>query len=462
MPRAPHLLHLAWGFPPAAKSCTYRLLAMANRFVAHGWRVTVVTLTEEAWRREHGLDRSLMDLVDPLIDVVRLPLFREDLETDLRAWPRDRARHPAAWLARHRREDEVRFPEPVFGRWHDELVAAVRGIHADDPADLVLASAAPYTFFAPALDLHERDRVPFVLDYRDAWAIDILRDRTAFEPDSRRGRIEAALVSAATEAWFVNGPIRDAYAARYPAAADRLHVVRNGSDLTGLAASTPHPPDPRAGLTFGYLGTITFGADLTRAICEGWAMARRDHPLLARSRLEFRGHVGAGAARGTNAHARIIGEHEDEGVSLHGPVPKAQTGQVYAAWDALLLCLVGGRYVTSGKVYDYIATGLPVMSVHAHDHAAAEVLEGYPLWVRNDGMDAPAIADAFRRTADLVLAAGPEQRAAARAHAERFERLAQIEPAVARLTAAARARQPEQGQPEPGQPDAGQPDAGQR
>lgn len=438
MPRAPRLLYLAWGFPPAAKSCTYRLLATANAFVEHGWQVTVVTLTEEAWRREHGLDLSLLDQVDPRIDVVRLALFREDLETDLRAWPRDRARHPAAWLARHRRGDEDQFPEPVFGRWHDELVAAVRGIQATHPADLVLATAAPYTFFAPALDLHERDGVPFVLDYRDAWAIDIVNDRTAFTPDSRRGRIEERLLTAAREAWFVNGPIRDAYATRHPALAERFHVVRNGSDLGGLTSFSPHRPDPAEGLTFGYLGTITFGADLTTAICEGWVQARRADPVLSRSRLEFRGHVGAGSARGANAHARIIGEYRTAGVSLHGPVPKARTGEVYAGWDALVLCLVGGRYVTSGKVYDYVATGLPIMSVHASDHAAGEVLEGYPLWVRNDGMGAGAIAAAFLECARIALEADDVARAAARAHAQRFDRMAQIEPAVRRLTEQAR------------------------
>ncbi len=61
----PHLLYLAWGFPPAAKSCTYRMLATANSFSRAGWDVTVLTLSEDAWVREHGLDDSLLQLVDP-------------------------------------------------------------------------------------------------------------------------------------------------------------------------------------------------------------------------------------------------------------------------------------------------------------------------------------------------------------------------------------------------------------
>lgn len=431
---APHLLYLAWGFPPAAKSCTYRLLATANLFVRHGWDVTVVTLTEAAWRREHGLDLSLSALVDPAIEIVRLPLMREDLETDIRTYSKRRAQHPLPWLKQHRLEDEEAFPEPVFGRWHDELIARVREVQKAHPADLVLTTAAPYTFFAPALDLHERDSVPFVLDYRDAWAINILNDVPAFTPDSRKGLIEAKLMDDMREAWFVNTPIRDAYADLYPARADDLRVVRNGSDLDDLERPAPRVPDLDAGLTFGYLGTITFGAELTRAVCEGWRLARQDDPLLARSRLEFRGHVGAGSARGSNAHARIIDEFVADGVSLSGPVPKADTPAVYAGWDALVLCLVGGRYVTSGKVYDYIATGLPIISAHAADHAAVEILEGYPLWQPNEDLTPEAMARAFRSGARRVVEATPGDRSAAAAYARRYERTAQIEPAVQRLT----------------------------
>lgn len=432
---APHLLYLAWGFPPAAKSCTYRMLATANAFVRSGWDVTVVTLTESAWLREQGLDRSLSALVDPRIVVERIPLFRDDLETDIRTYSEARAINPGRWLRQQRVEDQEQFPEPVFGRWHDELIAAVREISDRRRPDLLLTSAAPYTFFAPAHDLWQRDRIPYVLDYRDAWAIDILKDVPAFAPDSRAGQLEADYIDHAQEAWFVNQPIRDAYAGLYPTAADKLHIVRNGSDVAVGTSRIPlRQPSADQGLTFGYLGTVTFDARRMLALCEGWRLAAEQNDLIRRSRLVFRGHLGTGSARGVTPQAAIIAAHEKYGVSFDGPVAKADTAAVYESWDALVLTLVGGRYVTSGKVFDYISTGLPVMSVHEWDHAAVEILRDYPLWVRNDGVEAEDLAEAFVQCAELVVSASIEDRRRARSYAERFERYAQIQPAVDRLT----------------------------
>ncbi len=431
----PHLLYLAWGFPPAAKSCAYRMLATANSFARKGFDVTVLTLSADAWVREHGLDNSLLALVDERIEVVRLPLYRDDLDTDIRAYSRMRAQRPKEWLKWLRRGDQRQFPELVFGRWRNELVAAALEVHERKPVDLVLASASPYTFFAPALELSEKRGVPFVLDYRDAWAIDIIGDKRAFEPSSRKGRIEAKLMERAQEAWFVNAPIRDSYAELYPRAAAKLQVVRNGSDLAVGTSMIPlRVPDPADGLTFGYLGTVSFTPAITGALCEGWRLARRRDPVIAASRLEFRGHIGAGAARGASGHVRVIAQYAKDAVSYQGPVAKGDTAGVYASWDALVLALVGGRYVTSGKVYDYVSTGLPVMSAHEPAHAAAEILDGYPLWVRNEGMSAEQLADAFIETAHLAVNATTEDREKAREHAAQFERYAQIEPAVDRIS----------------------------
>jgi len=433
---APHLIYLAWGFPPAAKSCTYRMLATANSFVQAGWDVTVITLTEDAWKHEQGLDTSLLSLVDPRIVIRRVPLYREDLATDVRHYDQRRAEQPVQWLKALRRGDTELFPELVYGRWRDDAVAAVRAAHADKPADLFLTSATPYTFFAPALDLWQQSGVPYVLDYRDSWAVDILKDKPGFTPDSPQAVFETELLSHASEAWFVNREIRDAYAGIYPDHASAFQVVRNGSDeATGTDRLDIRIPNPEDGLTFGYLGTVTFDVKRMRALCEGWRIAAERSEVIGRSRLEFRGYMGTGSARGHTAQAEIIQQGSDVGISYGGPVPKAETAAVYGSWDVLVLCLVGGRFVTSGKVYDYMSTGLPVLSVHDWEHAAVEVLSGYPLWVRNEGTEADDIADAFVRAAEAACSATVGQHEEAREFSRRYERYAQIRPAVERLSA---------------------------
>ena len=431
----PHLIYLAWGFPPAAKSCAYRLLATANSFSRHGWDVTVITLTEDAWIREHGLDRSLLGLVDPQIEVVRLPLYRDDLETDIRAYSRIRAQRPQQWRKWRRRADQRQFPEPVFGSWRPELEAAVEQVFAAKPADLVLATAAPYTFFSPAMHLAKKFNVPYVLDYRDGWALNVISGEPSFAENSRRGRIERWLIDHSEEAWFVNGPIRDWYAERYPHAREHLQVVRNGSDVAVGTSKIPlRVPDPAQGVTIGYLGTVSFTPQMTRTLCLAWREAREQDELVARSRLVFRGHIGAGSARGANAHTRMFANFAEDGVSVGGPVPKGETAELYSTWDALLLCLVGGKYVTSGKVYDYISTGLPIMSAHEREHAASEILDGYPLWVPNESLEVEDLVKAYIRTVHLAVDTNDVDRKDARVYAEAFDRYRQIEPAVARLS----------------------------
>jgi hypothetical protein len=74
------------------------------------------------------------------------------------------------------------------------------------------------------------------------------------------------------------------------------------------------------------------------------------------------------------------------------------------------------------------------MSAHEPQHAAAEILNGYPLWVRNEGLEAEQLAQAFMETAHMAVQATPGDREKARSHAAQFERYAQIEPAVDRIT----------------------------
>ena len=400
--RRPHVIYVAIGFPPAAKSSAYRLRATANQFCAAGWDVTVLTIGERAWHREFGLDHSLRAGVDPRVRVVELPLAREDLETDLRTFSERRALKPGAWIADHHKRNSAMFPEPVFGGWRFALEKALLAEHKKTPADLVVTTCAPYVGLAATWKLWETAKVPYVVDFRDGWSIDVINGKEAFTADSVAGEWERRLFLSATALWFVNEPIAEHYRAALPGGR-RAHFGRAQWLRRRQRAAEIRRPSAEDGLIFGYLGTTTFPPVILDSALTAWRIARRRDPVLARSRLVFRGHTGAGALRGANSHVNLLRSAVEDGVSFAGPVPKAEVGATYGGWDALVLLLTGGKYMTSGKVYEFMASGLPIVSVHEIDHDATTVLTGHPLWTGAVGLDINRLADAYIEAGQMAL-----------------------------------------------------------
>jgi hypothetical protein len=85
-------------------------------------------------------------------------------------------------------------------------------------------------------------------------------------------------------------------------------------------------------------------------------------------------------------------------------------------------------------VYEFMASGLPVLSAHDVDHDASNVLAGHPLWTGAVGLDPHRLAHSFSEAARMALKATDADRAAARELARRFARPAVLAPAVRHLT----------------------------
>lgn len=430
----PHAYYLAIGFPPAAKSCAYRMRETANQLYAQGWDVTVITICQEAWERESGLDHTLSADVHPGVRVVELPLMRDELDTDVRNYSKYRSVDPNVWSVEDNQRHLEVFPEPRFGGWRPALEEAILDLHRRDPADLLVTTCAPYVNLAPTWRLWQEHKVPYIVDFRDGFSIDVVGSKVAFGPETVSGRWEAKVLAEAVAIWTVNEPIADHYRTRYPELADRVAVVRNGYDA-GSVPSTNRTPDPEAGLRFGYLGTLTFKPALLEAVLDGWRKARAQDPLLANATFEIRGHIGAGSAREDNAYMELLRVAKADGVRFDGPVRKAEVANAYGSWDVVVFIAIGGRYVTSGKVFEAFASGMPVMSAHEVEHDASVVLADNPLWTGAVGHDPDLLAESFSKAAKLALAATPADRLATRAAAAQYARAAQLEPAIRQVTA---------------------------
>jgi glycosyltransferase involved in cell wall biosynthesis len=430
MSRPPRLLYIAFYFPPTRASGVHRSLATANHFAARGWDVTVLTINEEYYRDYvQSWDPSLSERVDPSVTVerVRYPGWR--FEPSLRRYGWLRGHFPIVAEKLHKRREQRDFPEP-YATWIKPATLRAAALHAARPFDLCLATGNPHAAFAVAWHLWDRVGLPYVVDYRDSWTLNLYEDAPAYPDGHPAWEWERRVLDNARRATFVNEPLREWHMHRYPEVADRMLVVENGWEPSLLGDVVDLQPHSFVGesdhpLQFGYLGTMTERVPLAELFA-GWRLARQE-PLLADAGVKLYGHLGYFNTSSANLRANLPID-EGIGVSYEGPVAKTEVVAVYDALDVLLLALAGSKYVTSGKVYEYMATGKPIVSVHVPEAAASDVLRGYPMWFPCADLSAGAIRDAVVKAAEAARAATPEDFAACRAYAAAYTREAQLEP----------------------------------
>ena len=427
----PHLLYIAFSFPPSTASSVYRCMAVANGFVEQGWDVTVVTLSDQIWSEISGTDTGLVQSIDPRVKVVHVDDggAEEPNRRDLRRYSRLRIEAPYLWKELFRRRHRSDFPEDIHHLWFEPAMAAARTIHTGHPADLVMASASPYISFKVARNLGE---VPYILDYRDAWAFNTFTGAENYAVDSPHGLLEADYLRNAHEVWFVNEPIRAEYARRHPGAAPLMRVVPNGYDQRNGFCKTPSG-EPSTGLRFGYLGTLQYTVVPLDEFLGGWdlAAARWEGPA---PEAVFRGKLSpTGLVPAEVLEMFKSGRHQ--GLRYDGPISKREVGTFYDSVDALLLLLPPGKYVTGGKTAEYLATGLPIISIHDLGSAATELLKDYPLWFPARELSAESIAQAIQDCAEAIRRADADLWKAAWDYGQSFARNTVLIPAIDELGA---------------------------
>ncbi|THV31984.1 glycosyltransferase [Glycomyces paridis] len=422
----PRLLYLAFYFPPSRASGVYRARATADHFAAAGWDVTVMRAPDRFYDEVTGsTDPALADGVDPAVTVLAPGMDFFAWETDLARYGRLRGNAPAT--ARRLHEWKLRrvFPE-VYHSWASRAVALARRLHRREPFDLVLATGNPFASFAAAWAISRLTGLPYIMDYRDSWTLDLFANADAYPPGHPAWKWERRVMARAGAAVFVNDALRDWHAERYPAAAERMMTVPNGWDpdcLDPLAAGAPGTGP----LSYAYVGTLTVNQPV-RCMVDGFrAMtAAGDHPDAT---LDLWGHLGFFTHSPARLRADFGLEFDGEGdVRYRGPVSKTAVGEAYAEADVLVFLAGGSKYVTSGKIFEYMAVGKPIVSVHEPGSAAEPMLRDYPLWFRPKRLDAEEVARAMAEAGDAARSADEETRGAARSYGAAFTRDAALRP----------------------------------
>jgi len=429
------VLVIAPMFPPSCGSGVQRTLKFVRYLPEFGWRCTVLTRDPEA--EGVGLLDREVEAEAQAAHMVRVA-YRNPFGW-LERWVHDR--RMGGWCSRQIARFLSYFWAPLPGDpyvwWALRARRTVLRLAHEEKPDIVYTSGPPHSVHLLGLWLKRRTRLPLVCDFRDAWSVRPLWGRRRFS--QRIDRVfERRVLRRADRIICINEPIREDFERIEPACRGKGVVIENGFDPVDFEG-LPLADTPRAqeATRLFHVGFVQGGAagPILRALA---ALREAEPGSAAKLHVSF--------VRGLNSEDEKLFKllNLKEMVHLLPGVAHRAALRAMCEADVLLLLLENSlvwRPVHTGKVYEYLASGKPILAVVPDGLAGELVTEsGAGLAVRPDDeealLDALRLAaegpDAFRRLhyaprADVI--ARYERRGLTEKLARVFDRLVERDPA---------------------------------
>jgi glycosyltransferase involved in cell wall biosynthesis len=396
------LLLVAYFFPPLGGGGVPRVLKFVKYLPEMGWDVTVLTAPEPS--RSYSLrDESMLAEVPSSVRIVRAPELSA-------AAARRRLRGPLLRGRLAQAEHFVGWPDDIAG-WLPGATACALSLVRRWRPSAVLSSSFPYTAHIVGLAAARAARAPWVADFRDEWTLNPQRTPLPRPLPALNARAERALVRRADRV-----VLADSHYPLVGLAPDdpRRVVIHNGVDEADFDGAAPPVRPPQSTFRLTYVGSLYGTRDaapvlgaLSRLVAAG---------VIDPGRFELSIVGNAWLAPGALDGAAVP-------VHLIGYVDHARAVREMRAATALLFYAPAVTRATSGKIFEYLVSGRPILSVARTDNLAHQLvveLDAGAAAAPDDpaGIEA-AIADLYRRWTEGALRIGPEVR---RATLERFSR----------------------------------------
>jgi glycosyltransferase involved in cell wall biosynthesis len=382
-------------FPPLGGGGVPRVLKFVKYLPDLGWDVTVVT--SDGDRSWYGVrDESLLEDVPPGVRVVRcaeLPVPRI----------RERLLNPLTRLRLQALLPYVGWPDTTAGWLPSATAAALRVARTWRP-DVVLSSSFPYTSHLAAGTVRRLAGIPWVADFRDPWTFNEQPDPVPAPVARLNARTEAALVRRAAGVVVVDDHYR---LAGLDASDPRRTVIANGVDEGDVPAPASGDAAGAVGDRFvlTYVGSLYGDRDAAPVLQAVRALAH------------------AGRIDPARFEVRVVGNvWLPGGLDAGGTVPVTTTGFVdrdtalgeMRRASALLFYAPASTRATSGKIFEYLACGRPVLAVARRDNLAHTLVDELGAGAVAEPDDPPgierAVAALYDRWRAGTLAVGPEVR----------------------------------------------------
>jgi hypothetical protein len=369
------LLVVTYYYTPALSPRAFRWAALCEEWVRRGHEVTVVSAWSPGEAREEVLRGVRVHRVGGrFLEGVRRWLGHPSSVRAGGATPANGRRRgalaaAARWVHDHTWK-KVYWPD-FASPWVRPAYAAARHIVAREAPDALVTVSLPFSGHLVGLKLKRRHpELRWLVDVGDPF---LFFQATALNNEAlyrrRNEWVEARVFARADAVAVTTEPTRERYAALFPRASGRIHVL---PPLLSVPEVEAPPPVP------GTLRLVFVGVLFRRFRNPGFLL-RIFHALAAahperRLELHFYGDL-HDCGDCFAAFSGSIGRS----VFLHGAVPRAEAYRAMLGADVLVNLANDSEFQLPSKVVDYASTRSPVLNVVRSGHdSSVRFFERHP------------------------------------------------------------------------------------
>jgi glycosyltransferase involved in cell wall biosynthesis len=368
----PRVLIITYYWPPGSGAGVQRWLKFAKYLPAFGWKPVILTIDPE-YATFPAVDESLLNEISGSLEI-----YTTRATDWFRIYRRDKTKIPSAGFAANDNKSftgkiinfirgNFFIPDPRRGWNRYAFREACRLIETGEIKH-VITTSPPHSTQLIGLALRKKyPGIKWIADLRDPWTDIYYYDQFYHTSLARKidESYEKRVLKAADRIITVGKSLKDIFCTKLPDLEEKIEVIPNGydeEDFSGIPASSPGE------FTISYIGTLSDSYPVSGFMDAVSDIADSGQKI----KLKFAGIVSPGQK---NIIISNSAKFELEFLSYvsHRDAIKLMMG------SSLLLLIIPDHFsnkgIITGKLFEYLASGKPVLCLGPTDGDAAEILE---------------------------------------------------------------------------------------
>lgn len=366
------VLIITYYWPPGAGAGVQRWLKFSKYLSLYGWEPVILTV-DPAFAQYPATDKTLLDDIPGNISI-----FKTRARNYFRLAGRDKSKIPTAGFANEEKKDMVsllmRFargnffiPDPRRG-WNRHAFKQACTIIQNQNINRIITTSPPHSTQLIGLNLKKKfPHLRWIADLRDPWT-DIYYYKELFHTPAAKlldSHYERTILRNADAVITVGDRLKIMFSSKVKGTEEKISVVTNGYDEEDFRNVKYREPEI---FTVAYIGTLSPAYPM-----KGFAEAVKKIILTGKKiHLVFAGTI-------SPAQKKIILEYIPESIIDFIPyISHTEAIRKMTSSSALLLVIPdhsGSKCILTGKLFEYIASGRPVLCLGPADGDAALILE---------------------------------------------------------------------------------------